>query len=100
MPMLIISSFHVHEDDVAAAVTECADCVHHNCHGHLTQMATWTNDCVLCQFISITFVATAAVTLLIINKVVSSRIDAQRRNVCAAHSGIVGLRAPPAFSIL
>lgn len=98
--MLVFSSLHVHEDSAAAAVTECADCVHHNCHGHLTQMVTWTNDCVLCQFISITFVATAAVTLLNINKVVSSKIDAQRRNVCVAYSGIVGLRAPPAFSIL
>ena len=97
--MLIFSSFHVHEDGAAAAVTECADCLHHSCHGHLTQMATWTHDCVLCQFLTLTFVATAAVTLLIIHKVASSRIDAQRRNVCVAHSGIVGLRAPPAFSI-
>ena len=63
-------------------------------------MATWTHDCVLCQFLTLTFAATAAVAILITNKVVSSRIDAQRRNVCVAYSGIVGLRAPPAFSIL
>ena len=62
-------------------------------------MATWAHDCVLCQFLSLTFVATAAVFLLIIKKVISSRIDAQRCNVCIAYSGIVGLRAPPAFSI-
>lgn len=99
VPMLVISSFHIHEDGAEAAVTKCTDCQHHSCHGHLTQMATWTHDCVLCQFLTLTFVATTAVTLLIIHKVVSSRIDAQRRNVCVAHSGIVGLRAPPAFSI-
>ena len=98
--MLIISSLHVHEDGTAAAEIECADCVHHICHGHLTQMATWTHDCVLCQFLTLTFVATAAVTLFVTNKAFSSRIDAQRRNVCVAHSGIVGLRAPPTFSIL
>ena len=99
VPMLLFSSLHIHEDGGAAAGTECADCVHHNCHGHLTQMATWTHDCVLCQFLTLTFVATAAVTLLIVHKVVSSRSDSLRRNVCATYSGIVGLRAPPAFSI-
>lgn len=80
-------------------MTECKDCVHHSCHGHLTQMATWTHDCLLCQFLTLTFVATAAVTLFIINKVISSRIDALRRDVNVAYSGIVGLRAPPVFSI-
>jgi hypothetical protein len=62
-------------------------------------MATWTHDCVLCQFLTITFPATAAATLLIIYKVTSSRTDAMRRHVSVAHCGIVGLRAPPAFSI-
>ena len=99
VPMLVFSSLHVHEDGVAPALTECADCVHHSCHGHLMQMATWTHDCVLCQFLTLTFVATAAVTLFVFHKVVSSGIDAQRLNVCVAYSGIVGLRAPPAFSI-
>ena len=98
VPMLVISSLHVHEDG-AAAETECVECVHHSCHGHLTQIATWTHDCLLCQFLTLTFVATAAVTLLITFKVFSSRIDAQRRNVCVAYNGIVGLRAPPVFSI-
>ena len=97
--MLVFSSLHVHEDSTATAETECTDCVHHSCHGHLTQMATWTHDCVLCQFLTLTFVATAAVTLYIINKVGSKMIDVRRRNVCVAYSGIVGLRAPPAFSI-
>ena len=99
VPMLVLSSLHVHEDGAASAVTECADCLHHSCHGHLTQMATWAHDCVLCQFLTLSFVATAAVTLLVIHRVTSSRTDARRRNVCVAHSGIVGLRAPPAFSI-
>ena len=78
---------------------DCADCVHHSCHGHLTQTESWIHDCILCQFLTLSFVATAVVTLHIIKKVISSRIDTQQRNVCVAHSGIVGLRAPPAFSI-
>ena len=72
----------------------------HNCHGHLTQSATWMHDCVLCQFLTFTFVAIGTVSLFIINKVVSVRIDAQQRHVCVVHRGIVGLRAPPVFSIL
>ena len=97
VPMLIISSLHRHQE-VAVATTECADCVQHSCHGHLTQMASWADDCMLCQFLTLTFVATAAVSLIIINNVVCSSILARQRNVCVAHSGIVGLRAPPAFA--
>jgi hypothetical protein len=99
VPMLILSSLHVHERSVAAPEKECVDCVHHSCHGHLTQMASWTHDCVLCQFLSLTFVAFGVACLIIINKVVSLRRDAQRCNVNIAYCGIVGLRAPPAFSI-
>jgi len=99
VPMVVFSSFHVHEDVAASTTTECADCMQHNCHGHLTQTATWMHDCVLCQFITLSFVAIGTVSLIIINKVASVRIDALQRNVRVAHSGIVGLRAPPAFSI-
>ena len=97
--MVIFSSLHIHEDSEAVAVTDCADCVHHNCHGHLTQTALWTHDCVVCQFLTLSFVAVCTVSLIIINKVNSVSTDAQQHNVCVAHSGIVGLRAPPAFSI-
>ena len=99
VPMLLLASLHVHESGVETAETECTDCVHNSCHGHLTQMVSWTHDCVLCQFLSLTFVAIGVASLVVISKVVNIRIDAQRRNVCVAYCGIVGLRAPPAFSI-
>ena len=98
LPILLLSSIHVHESAESAEVT-CVDCLHNHCGGHLTQTTVHMDDCVLCQFLTLTFVATAAVSLIYINKVVSSRIDVQRRNVCVAYSGIVGLRAPPAVSI-
>ena len=44
LPMLLLSSFHIHETGETVK-TECTDCVHHNCHGHLTQVASW--GCVL-----------------------------------------------------
>lgn len=99
VPMVFFSSLHVHEGYGAAAATACADCVHHSCHGHLTPTAAWTQDCVLCQFLTLSFVATAVVTLHLTNRVAGSTIDARRRHVGIAFCGIVGLRAPPAFSI-
>ena len=99
VPMLVFSSLHVHEDSKSTALTECADCVHHNCHGHLTQTASWMHDCVLCQFLTLIYVAIGTISLIIINKVVNARINAPQHNVYVAFRGIVGLRAPPAFSI-
>ena len=99
VPMLVFSSLHVHDDSKAAALTECADCVHHSCHGHLTQTASWMHDCVLCQFLTLIYVAIGTISLIIINKVVNARINAPQHNVYVAFRGIVGLRAPPAFSI-
>ena len=99
LSMVCISSFHVHKDVAASTMTECADCMQHNCHGHLTQTALWSHDCVLCQFLTLSFVSIGAVALIIINKVVSLRTDARQRSISNAFSGIVGLRAPPAFSL-
>ena len=99
VPMVIVASLHVHQDVAAATATECADCMQHNCHGHLTQTATWMHDCVLCQFLTLTCVAIGTVSLVIINKVVSDRTDASNAGVCMARMGIVGLRAPPAFFV-
>ena len=56
LPMLIFSSLHIHEIPQTTD-TECSDCVHHNCHGHLTAMATWAHDCVLCQFLTLSMLA-------------------------------------------
>ena len=65
----------------------------------MSSLVQWSHECVLCQFLTLTFVATAVAGLTIINKVFVSGIDARQCHVCMAHSGIVGLRAPPAFSI-
>lgn len=98
LPMLLMESFHVHEAE-ATTTTECADCVQHSCHGHLAPTASYTHDCVLCQVHSFTFVAVSTVSLVLPTEVASARIDDRQLRVCVAQSGIVGLRAPPAFSI-
>ena len=58
VPMLVLSSVHIH-DEVETITTECADCVHHNCHGHIAAMTTWAHDCVLCQFLTLTMLTAA-----------------------------------------
>lgn len=98
VPMVLVSSLHIHKVDVSAETTYLK-CVHHRCSGHLAQMPTTMHQCVLCQFLALTFVAVGAVSLLVLRKVVSVSIDVRRRKVSVAHSGIVTLRAPPAFSI-
>ena len=98
LPMLLMSSLHIHELEESSGAT-CIECVHGHCGGHLTQMTTTMHQCVLCQFLTLTFVSFGVVTLIIINKVVSVRTDARHRRVCVAYSGIVGLRAPPVVSL-
>jgi len=63
LPMLVLSSLHVHNEGAEAAAVECADCVHHSCHGHLAQTASWSHDCVICQFLTLTFIAAATVVV-------------------------------------
>ena len=59
--MTILSGLHHHQPTVDTA-TDCADCVHHIHHsGHFTTAAEHFDDCVLCNFLSLTY--TPAVTL-------------------------------------
>ena len=97
--MLVISSLHVHEQDETVEKEVCNECVHHHCYGHISQLSTSIDHCVLCQFLTLTFIAATTVLLVRYNKLLNVRVDARQRNVCVAHGGIVGLRAPPVFSI-
>ena len=94
LPMLVLSSVHIHESDEAIK-TECADCVHHSCHGHLTAAATWAHDCVLCQFLTLTML-TAAVMVVTLYILVCKCNHAQPlhafRAVCC---GTIVTRGPP-----
>ena len=94
VPMLLMVSLHVH-DGATTVSAECAGCVHHNCHGHLAPTASWSCDCVLCQFLSLAFVAVGTISIVAVNKVAGVGVFTRRRNACVAYCGIVGLRAPP-----
>ena len=95
VPMLILSSLHEHDTSVSAAETECVDCVHHSCHGHLTQMASWTHDCVLCQFLTLPMLVAVmlavTVSALVCNKRYAQPLYGYRADSC----GVIVTRGPP-----
>ena len=95
VPMLLLSSLHVHPSALAE-LTSCNECVHHQCGGHLAQQALSLHACVLCQFLTLPILATAVVALLLYNNVCKTAPVAWRRSVSVAHHGMAGLRAPPA----
>ena len=97
LPMLVFSSLHVHEEHSVTTEIACADCVHHSCHGHLTQTASWAHDCVLCQFLTLTFIAGIAGAVVFISPVCRT-LHAQA--LCGHYSGGYGVivtRGPPAI---
>lgn len=65
VPMLLLSSLHVHADCSAevAVCSECADHVTH--HSHLSSGSSVLHDCVLCQFLTFTYLSAAVVAVLV-----------------------------------
>jgi hypothetical protein len=95
VPMLLFSSLHIH-DDHGSLLTECAECVAHHCQGHITQTDASFDDCVLCQFLSLTFVGAAIAAVACIFSV-SWIFHAQLPAIaCEAGWGNIVTRGPPA----
>jgi len=97
VPMVLLSSLHVHTTaDTGAA--ECVECVHHLCHGHLVQLDTAMHACVLCQFVTLSYVA-AAVTavVLLINNVCQQTAGHNVGTVSTLAPGVNVTRGPPAM---
>ena len=94
LPMLVLSSVHIHESDEAIK-TECADCVHHSCHGHLTAAATWAHDCVLCQFLTLTMLTAAVMVVTLYILVCKCNLAQPLHNIRAVCCGTIDTRGPP-----
>lgn len=62
LSMMSLSILHRHEAMVHVAI-DCAECAHHVHHGHLTAAADSIHECLLCQFISFSYIAAAAVII-------------------------------------
>ena len=97
VPMLLFSSLHVHEEGVPLTLTECTDCAHHVCHGHLIQTSLLTHDCVLCQFLSLTMLAAAVVAVTVYSHVCK---EYHALSLCGYHAaccGTIVTRGPPSL---
>lgn len=95
VPMLFLSSIHVHENHVSA-LTECAECVAHHCHGHIGQTDTTLDACVLCQFISLTFTTASIAAVATIFNVLRIRYTLLPCAVYEANRDNIVTRGPPA----
>ena len=61
LSMTVLSSLHVHPE-LSATADNCSQCVNHIPHdGHLSATSQGAHQCVLCQFLTLTFVAAATV---------------------------------------
>ena len=94
VPMLLLSSLHIHN---SSALTEekCSECVQHNCHGHLGELTTTMHACVLCQFLTMSFVSDTVFAVVLYNKVYRNQMAQRQCDVHLDVCGIPTLRAPP-----
>ncbi|MEE3483601.1 MAG: hypothetical protein VZQ98_04650 [Bacteroidales bacterium] len=96
--MLLFSSLHVHDHSSTStkAETECADCVKHQCHGHFSQLPMDTHPCVLCQFLLLTFLASAISAYIYSWFQIRNLTVPSRHRAYLSVYGVISLRAPPA----
>lgn len=95
LPMLLMSSLHVHEA-TPMPDSACAECVHHQCAGHLIQLTTQLHQCVLCQFLTLSMV-TAVMTVVFIHRTGRQLLFCKPNRFTRPAGGVVSLRAPPFF---
>lgn len=92
--ILAVGVLHVHEH-----VDEeffCQDCASHVCHaGHITMGDTAHDDCLVCSFFSITYLAAQAVTMVFVATVLKSIFVERTQQVVCHERCVISLRAPP-----
>lgn len=94
LPMLALSSLHVHKQ-ANTEQAQCNECVRHHCSGHIVQLTDSIHPCVLCQFITLPMLAAAVALLIAVTGHFLVEPISRQSNVCLAHTSVVGLRAPP-----
>ena len=96
VPMVVLSSFHNHLN-VSTDDTECTECVQHQCQGHITQLTTPIHACVLCQFVSLSYVSAAAMVVAdLLLRAHKLSQDWSNATVYALSPGVIITRGPPA----
>lgn len=98
LPAFAASILHTHPEAVPES-EECAECVHHLPHaGHISADSGGLSDCVLCHFLGLPYVVSAAVAVLSGTALRQSFYRFADRPYLAAHLLKNHTRAPPVFS--
>ena len=92
--MLILSSMHVH-GNVATGELACDECVQHQCHGHLMQFSGDFHQCVLCQILTLSYVAAASGLFLLSLPRCKVLYAIFGQSVCLGNGRTLRLRGPP-----
>jgi len=61
VPMLLVSSLHIHDEEQTVK-HDCKECVSHNCAGHLLPQGDSMHTCVLCQFLTMSFLTAVGIS--------------------------------------
>ncbi|MBR1667415.1 MAG: hypothetical protein IJ693_03935 [Bacteroidaceae bacterium] len=97
LPMLVLSSIHVHPADHSVAHS-CKECVHHLPHsGHISSQTTCLFDCVLCQFISLPFLVASAIIFIAKVFVYTASHNTENQSIVSRQRSNFCLRGPPAL---
>lgn len=95
LSMLLLSVVHIHEG-VYTDGDSCTECVNHIPHaGHLSINASHHDDCVLCQFTSLSFVEAVTVAVATVPVLHDVVFIPQPRPLQSAAGRISVPRAPP-----
>ena len=94
--IMMLSTLHRHHP-IADPATYCEACTHHVHHsGHFTTAYEHLDDCVLCQFISLTFVAAAVAAVAVIFNVLLILYVPKQYAIYSTTRGCIVTRGPPA----
>ena len=94
VPMLLFSLVHVHEQGMAAGA-DCVDCAHHVHHSHLASADFCVDNCVLCQMLSLPFVAAILLSVVLFSAIGTPLYTRERALIANGFTGNRSSRAPP-----
>ncbi len=95
LPMLLVSSIHTHETQQHKEKIECLDCDQHVCHVHTLFADTSFDECLLCQFLLLTFMSAAIVAVVYYSTQCKILFAQCRQAIYLVSCGVIRLRAPP-----
>ncbi len=97
LPMLILSSVHVHQYG-REAEDDCQMCMHHKVHnGHLSKAELTMHDCVLCQIFHLTFLNPSPTPTVAPSAGICLLPCEQNQTVVSRTAATTSPRAPPLF---